>query len=426
MTFRAACLQLTSSNEVAENIALVERLARQAASEGADYVQTPEMTNIVERKRAGLQAAIAPEESDPSVKAFSRLAAELKIVLHIGSLALDAGGGRIANRAFVFGPEGAVLARYDKIHLFDVDLPNGESWRESATYTPGEQAVAIDLPWTRLGVTICYDLRFPQLYRALAHAGAAVLTAPAAFTRQTGEAHWHVLQRARAIENGAFMISAAQGGRRGGAGGDRRRDRHVSCDRSPRAYPVLAERAPLRPARRSQDGAAQERVVIRYALICGDGHSFEAWFASSDAFAKQQKNGQLSCAVCGSAEIGKALMAPSLASGRKAEPTAGAAESGGGREEPSEAGGGEPETVPVAANTGKREEVVRLLRKLRQQVTESADYVGPRFAEEARKIHYGETDKRGIYGEASPQEARALAEEGIEFHPLPILPEDRN
>jgi predicted amidohydrolase len=213
MTFRAACLQLTSSTEVVDNIANVERLARQAAAQGADYVQTPEMTNIVQRKRADLQAAIAPEASDPSIKAFSRLAAELKIVLHVGSLALDAGGGRVANRAFVFGPDGAVLARYDKIHLFDVDLPNGESWRESATYTPGEAAVAIDLPWCRLGVTICYDLRFPHLYRALAHAGADVLTAPAAFTRQTGEAHWHVLQRARAIENGAFMVSAAQAGR---------------------------------------------------------------------------------------------------------------------------------------------------------------------------------------------------------------------
>jgi deaminated glutathione amidase len=124
-----------------------------------------------------------------------------------------AGGGKIANRAFVFGPDGGLVARYNKIHLFDVDLPGGESWRESAVYSPGEAAVVADLPWGRLGVTVCYDLRFPHLYRALAHAGAVVLTAPSAFTKQTGEAHWHVLQRARAIENGAFMISAAQGGR---------------------------------------------------------------------------------------------------------------------------------------------------------------------------------------------------------------------
>ncbi len=213
MTFRAALIQLNSSTDIAGNIASVEKLVRDAAAAGAHYVQTPEMTNIVQRDRAALQAVISPETSDPAIAAFSRLAGELGIVLHIGSLALDAGGGKIANRAYVFAPDGSELARYDKIHLFDVDLPGGESWRESAIYTPGEAAVIADLPWCRLGVTICYDLRFPQLYRSLAHAGAAVLCAPAAFTRQTGEAHWHVLQRARAIENGAFMLSAAQAGR---------------------------------------------------------------------------------------------------------------------------------------------------------------------------------------------------------------------
>ena len=215
MTFRAALIQLNSTTDIAGNIASVEKLVRQAAAAGAHYVQTPEMTNIVQRDRAALQAAISPETSDPAVAVFSRLAGELGIVLHIGSLALDAGGGKIANRAYVFAPDGSELARYDKIHLFDVDLPNGESWRESALYTPGEAAVIADLPWCRLGVSICYDLRFPQLYRAYAHAGAAMLSAPAAFTRQTGEAHWHVLQRARAIENGAFMASAAQAGRHG-------------------------------------------------------------------------------------------------------------------------------------------------------------------------------------------------------------------
>jgi predicted amidohydrolase len=213
MTFRAACIQLCSSTDVAENIATVERLACEAASMGADYVQTPEMTNIVQRDRAGLMASIAPEASDPALKRFAALARELGIVLHIGSLALSAGEGRIANRAFVFGRDGELLARYDKIHLFDVDLPGGERWRESAVYYPGDRAVVVDLPWLKLGVSICYDIRFPQLFRAHAHAGAAALTAPAAFTRQTGEAHWQVLQRARAIENGAFMISAAQAGR---------------------------------------------------------------------------------------------------------------------------------------------------------------------------------------------------------------------
>jgi predicted amidohydrolase len=213
MKFRAACVQLRSSTEVEENIETVERLAREAAAAGADYVQTPEMTNIVERRRTALAAKIEPEESDPAVKRFAALAAELGIVLHVGSLALKVSDDKIANRALIFGRDGRLLARYDKIHLFDVDLPSGESWRESAVYHPGGEAVVVDLPWLRLGVAICYDLRFPHLYRAHAHAGAMALSAPAAFTRQTGEAHWHVLQRARAIENGAFMISAAQAGR---------------------------------------------------------------------------------------------------------------------------------------------------------------------------------------------------------------------
>jgi predicted amidohydrolase len=213
MTFTAACVQLRSSTNVEENIETVERLVRAAAASGADYVQTPEMTNIVERSRTSLAAAIRSEQEDASVKRFGALAAKLGIILHIGSLALKAADGRIANRALIFGRNGSILARYDKIHLFDVDLPNGESWRESAVYHPGDRAVVAELPWAKLGVSICYDIRFPHLYRAQAHAGAAALTAPAAFTRQTGEAHWHVLQRARAIENGAFVISAAQAGR---------------------------------------------------------------------------------------------------------------------------------------------------------------------------------------------------------------------
>ncbi len=212
MTFRAACIQLRSTTSVSENLETVERLVREAVASGAEYVQTPEMTNVVNRDRKALASSIFPESSDPSVKRLSALAGELGIVLHIGSLALKAADGRIANRALLFGRGGHVMARYDKIHLFDVDLPGGESWRESAVYHPGDRAVVADLPWLRLGVSICYDIRFPQLYRALAHAGAAALTAPAAFTRQTGEAHWHVLQRARAIENGAFVISAAQAG----------------------------------------------------------------------------------------------------------------------------------------------------------------------------------------------------------------------
>ena len=213
MTFTAACVQMTASRDEAENIATVEDLVGRAARDGAHYVQTPEMTNILERDKKTLMASLRPESDSPALKAFSKLAARHRLFLHVGSLALDAGAGRIANRGFLLGPDGDVRAAYDKVHLFDVDLPNGESWRESATYSPGDRAVVADLPWCRLGLSICYDVRFPQLFRAEAHAGALVLTAPAAFTRQTGAAHWHVLQRARAIENGAFMVSAAQGGR---------------------------------------------------------------------------------------------------------------------------------------------------------------------------------------------------------------------
>src|SRR5215204_4587814 len=178
-TFRAACLQITATTREAENIATVERLARKAVRDGASYLQTPEMTNLVQRDRAALLAAVSPEATNPALAAFSRLAAELQVWLHVGSLALDAGGGRITNRAFLLAPDGDIAARYDKIHLFDVDLAGGDSWRESAVYTPGERAIVADLPWCRLGLSICYDVRFPHLYRAEAHAGARVLTAPA-------------------------------------------------------------------------------------------------------------------------------------------------------------------------------------------------------------------------------------------------------
>ncbi len=141
-----------------------------------------------------------------------RFAAELGIHLHLGSLAVLAGNGKVANRAFLIGPDGKILATYDKIHMFDVDLPNGESWRESATYEPGTQTVIADLPFAKVGMAVCYDIRFPAIFRTQARQGAQVLTGPAAFTRQTGQAHWHILQRSRAIENGAYVISAAQGG----------------------------------------------------------------------------------------------------------------------------------------------------------------------------------------------------------------------
>jgi predicted amidohydrolase len=188
-------------------------LIREAKAAGADYVQTPEMTNIMEVKRERLFATIVEEEADPTLAAMRELARSLGIHLHIGSLAIKVSPDRAANRAILIDPKGEIAARYDKIHMFDVDLAGGESYRESRNYRPGDMAVVADLPWGRLGISVCYDLRFPSLYRALAEAGATLLTVPSAFTRQTGEAHWHVLLRARAIENGSFVLAAAQGGK---------------------------------------------------------------------------------------------------------------------------------------------------------------------------------------------------------------------
>ena len=158
-------------------------------------------------------ANIVTEEQDPTLATLREVARELAIYIHIGSLAIKASAEKAANRSFLIDRKGAVAARYDKIHMFDVDLAGNESYRESNSYRPGELAVLADLPWGRLGMTVCYDLRFPALYRALAEAGASFLAIPSAFTRQTGEAHWHVLQRARAIENGCFVFAAAQGGK---------------------------------------------------------------------------------------------------------------------------------------------------------------------------------------------------------------------
>ena len=209
---KVAALQMRSGTNPERNAADFEALVRDAAGKGAVYVQSPEMTGALVRDRASLKALLKPEADDIIAQRASSLAAELGITVHVGSTAIARPDGKVANRAFIFGPDGAKLATYDKIHMFDVDLDNGESWRESATYEPGTAATLVDLPFGRLGMAVCYDVRFPQLFRAQALAGAQILTMPAAFTRQTGEAHWHVLQRARAIENGAFVISAAQGG----------------------------------------------------------------------------------------------------------------------------------------------------------------------------------------------------------------------
>lgn len=210
--FTAACVQLRSGKGVNANLEQSEELIRQAAAAGAHYIQTPEMTNLLVRSRDELFGAITNEIEDVTLTRFQDLAQELDVWIHAGSLAIAAGGGKVANRAFLIAPNGSIKARYDKIHMFDVDLPNGESWRESATYVPGTEAVVADLPWLRMGLAVCYDVRFPAIFRQQARAEASLLAIPAAFTRQTGQAHWHVLQRARAIENGAYVVSAAQGG----------------------------------------------------------------------------------------------------------------------------------------------------------------------------------------------------------------------
>ncbi len=210
--FRAAAVQMRSGLDVAANVAAAEALVRQAAAQGASYVLTPEMTTILDRDRKRLLASISAEDDDPSLKRFQTLAAELGIYLHIGSMAIKLDADSVANRAFLIGPDGVIQSRYDKIHMYDVDLGNGESYRESRLYRPGGAAVVADLPWLRLGLTVCYDIRFSQLYRALAKTGAAMIAVPAAFTQTTGEAHWHILLRARAIETGSYIIAAAQGG----------------------------------------------------------------------------------------------------------------------------------------------------------------------------------------------------------------------
>jgi predicted amidohydrolase len=204
---------MCTGRDVEQNLADAGALVRAAAAQGARYVQTPEITTLMELERQRLFAAIRPEEGNPAVAYFAALTRELALWLHVGSMAVLAPNGKIANRSLLFAPTGEVAARFDKIHMFDVELPGGESYRESRNYQAGSAGVLAELPWGTLGLTVCYDLRFPHLYRALAKAGADFLAIPSAFTRQTGAAHWHVLMRARAIENGCFVFAAAQAGR---------------------------------------------------------------------------------------------------------------------------------------------------------------------------------------------------------------------
>jgi predicted amidohydrolase len=211
--FRVALVQMCTGRDVERNLFAASELIQEAARQGAHYVQTPEITTLMELDRSRLFAALKPDEGNPAVAHFRNLARELRVWLHIGSMAVLLPNGKIANRSYLLTPEGAVATRFDKIHMFDVELPGGETYRESRNYEPGAAGVLAELPWGTLGLTICYDLRFPHLYRALAKDGADFLAIPSAFTQKTGEAHWHVLLRARAIENGCFVFAAAQAGK---------------------------------------------------------------------------------------------------------------------------------------------------------------------------------------------------------------------
>ncbi|MEM9062108.1 MAG: carbon-nitrogen hydrolase family protein [Pseudomonadota bacterium] len=211
---RAALVQITASDDPAANLPVTEAFIRQAAGDGTDLVLTPEVTNIVSASRTRQNEVLAQEADDRTLARLREVAAELKIWLSIGSLALKSGDpdGRFVNRQFLIDPNGVIKARYDKIHMFDVELGGEESYRESKGYRPGENASIVETPLAKLGLTICYDMRFPALYRTLAKAGAEILTVPSAFTVPTGRAHWEVLLRARAIETGCFVLAAAQTG----------------------------------------------------------------------------------------------------------------------------------------------------------------------------------------------------------------------
>jgi predicted amidohydrolase len=204
---RTACVQFTAGDDVEANVSTATELIAKAQAAGARFVATPEVTSLMERRAPQIWQKTTTEDRDPALKAFRRLAADLNIWLLVGSLPIRLGEDKLANRSFLIGPSGAVTATYDKIHMFDVDLPNGETSRESSRYVAGKEAVVAPTPIGTFGLTICYDVRFPYLYRLLAKAGAQILTIPSAFTRVTGEAHWHTLVRARAIETGSFVVA---------------------------------------------------------------------------------------------------------------------------------------------------------------------------------------------------------------------------
>lgn len=209
---RVAALQMKSGTEPGPNLEALERLAKDAARQGAIYALSPEVSIVYAENREGLRAVAGPWEDNPAIARCAGIARDTGLWLHLGSLAVALPDGRFANRSVLFRPDGTIAATYDKIHLFDATLPGLKQYRESATYAGGDRAIVTPAAGFRLGLTICYDLRFPALHHALAGAGADVISVPAAFTVPTGEAHWEVLLRARAIETGCFVIAAAQAG----------------------------------------------------------------------------------------------------------------------------------------------------------------------------------------------------------------------
>src|SRR6056297_1527920 len=211
---RAALLQITSSDQPDENRVTVSQMIDRAVADGAEIILTSEVTNCVSTSRTHQKSVLHLEETDPTLRDLAAAAARHRVWLLIGSLSLltDDADGRFANRSFLIGPDGDIRARYDKIHMFDVDVSPEETFRESDGFRPGDRAVLAETPWGKLGLTVCYDIRFPALYRRLAQAGADFLTVPAAFSPVTGAAHWETLLRARAIETGCFVLAPAQTG----------------------------------------------------------------------------------------------------------------------------------------------------------------------------------------------------------------------
>jgi len=210
--FAVACLQINGSDDMDANLDKVLRLLTDAANAGADMIFMPENVVKMTWGSENIRAGAFAEDEHPAIKAFKAFARERNIWLHCGTLAIPAPSGKIFNRTYIIDPTGQIVGNYDKLHMFDVDLGKGERYAESNTFEAGERAVAVDLPWGRLGLSVCYDLRFPYLYRALAQSGTDFLAIPAAFTKQTGEAHWDVLLRARAIETGCYVFAPAQTG----------------------------------------------------------------------------------------------------------------------------------------------------------------------------------------------------------------------